>query len=266
MKEDDETEGLSRRGFLTGATAAGIAAVPLTKTSPASAQETQTASAPLPNAADAAMEHEIPEGYSDVQAANYFVHHPGSDFMVAVLKALEFDYLALNPLTGQFGYIAMDGGVGALIPTLSGLFDPTLPGSRVRIRSIPFERDDLEASLKAQYRFNAKTKLTLGYARENADYPFRERSSVEDDVFTVDVQRRGLLGGVLKVDAELRQRGGGGSCVSAMDDNRADSLGVEFPARRYFYRHRTYPRNAQRDDIIYAGLSGSFAMVYPGLW
>ncbi len=97
MKEDDMTEGLSRRGFLAGATAAGIAAVPLTKTSPVSAQETQNSSAPLPNAAEAAMEHETPAGYSDVQAANYFVNHPGSDFMVDVLKALDFDYLALNP-------------------------------------------------------------------------------------------------------------------------------------------------------------------------
>ena len=97
MKEDDKTEGLSRRGFLAGATAAGIAAVPLTKTSPVSAQETQNSSAPLPNAAEAAMEHETPAGYSEVQAANYFVNHPGSDFMVDVLKALDFDYLALNP-------------------------------------------------------------------------------------------------------------------------------------------------------------------------
>jgi thiamine pyrophosphate-dependent acetolactate synthase large subunit-like protein len=97
MKEEGKTEGLNRRGFLAGATAAGIAVVPLTKTSPVSAQETQNSSAPLPNAAEAAMEHETPAGYSEVQAANYFVAHPGSDFMVDVLKALDFDYLALNP-------------------------------------------------------------------------------------------------------------------------------------------------------------------------
>jgi len=99
MNEDDKTEGLNRRGFLAGATAAGLAAVPLAKTSTVAAQETGTdaAAAPLPNAAQAAMEHEVPEGYTGVQAANYFVDHPGSDFMVDVLKALDFDYLALNP-------------------------------------------------------------------------------------------------------------------------------------------------------------------------
>ena len=99
MNEDDKTEGLNRRGFLAGATAAGLAAVPLAKTSTVAAQEagTDAATAPLPNAAQAAMEHEVPEGYTGVQAANYFVDHPGSDFMVDVLKALDFDYLALNP-------------------------------------------------------------------------------------------------------------------------------------------------------------------------
>ena len=96
MKDDKKTGGLNRRDFLAGATAAGVAAVPLAKTSPASAQETDT-SAPLPNAEQAAMEHEIPDGYNDAQAARYFVDHPGSDFMVDVLKALDFDYLALNP-------------------------------------------------------------------------------------------------------------------------------------------------------------------------
>ena len=99
MNEDDKTEGLNRRGFLAGATAAGLAAVPLAKTSTVAAQEavTDASAAPLPNAAQAAMEHETPEGYTGVQAANYFVDHPGSDFMVDVLKALDFDYLALNP-------------------------------------------------------------------------------------------------------------------------------------------------------------------------
>jgi secreted PhoX family phosphatase len=79
MNEDDKTEGLTRRGFLSGATAAGLAAVPLAKTSTVAAQEAvaDAAAAPLPNAAQAAMEHEVPEGYTGVQAANYFVDHPG---------------------------------------------------------------------------------------------------------------------------------------------------------------------------------------------
>ncbi len=101
MQDDNKSVGLDRRGFLAGATAAGLAAVPLATTSPVNAQEASArsngASAPLPNAVDAAMEHEAPDGYTDAQAANYFVDHPGSDFMVDVLKALDFDYLALNP-------------------------------------------------------------------------------------------------------------------------------------------------------------------------
>jgi len=103
MKDDDKKEGLNRRGFLTG-TAAGLAAVPLAKTSTAEAQEAEATSAPLPNAADAAMEHEVPEGYTSAQAANYFVEHPGSDFMVDVLKALDIDYIALNPGSAFRGF------------------------------------------------------------------------------------------------------------------------------------------------------------------
>jgi acetolactate synthase I/II/III large subunit len=97
MKKDEPTEGLNRRGFLAGATAAGLAAVPLSKTSNVEAQETRELMGALPNSLDAAMEHDTPEGYTDVQTANYFVDHPGSDFMVDVLKTLDFDYLALNP-------------------------------------------------------------------------------------------------------------------------------------------------------------------------
>jgi acetolactate synthase I/II/III large subunit len=101
MQQDDKSEGLNRRGFLTGATAAGLAAVPLSKTSSVAAQDSDAnendAPAPLPNAAEAAMEHDTPEGYTGAQAANYFVDHPGSDYMVDVLKALDIDYIALNP-------------------------------------------------------------------------------------------------------------------------------------------------------------------------
>ena len=104
MANDDKKEGLNRRGFLAGATAAGLAAVPLSKTSRVEAQDSDGASAPLPNAMDAAMEHDIPEGYSDEQAANYFVHHPGSDYMVDVLAALDLDYVALNPGSAFRGF------------------------------------------------------------------------------------------------------------------------------------------------------------------
>ena len=97
MKNGEQKEGLNRRRFLAGATVAGLAHVPLSKTSRVEAQETRGPMGALPNSLDAAMEHDTPEGYTEGQAANYFVDHPGSDFMVDVLKTLEFDYLALNP-------------------------------------------------------------------------------------------------------------------------------------------------------------------------
>jgi thiamine pyrophosphate-dependent acetolactate synthase large subunit-like protein len=44
-----------------------------------------------------AMEGEIPEGYSAVEASEYFVQRPGSDFMVDVVKSLNLEYITTNP-------------------------------------------------------------------------------------------------------------------------------------------------------------------------
>ena len=44
-----------------------------------------------------AMEGESPQGYSETEAAFYFVRHPASDFMVDVIKSLGIEYVASNP-------------------------------------------------------------------------------------------------------------------------------------------------------------------------
>ena len=107
MKSDNESEkkqdrdGVNRREFLSSATAAGLAAASLTTSDKAVAQEQAgeqlLAATTPPSAAQAAMEHEIPAGYSADEAGAYFVQSPGSDFMVDVIKGLGFDYLSTNP-------------------------------------------------------------------------------------------------------------------------------------------------------------------------
>lgn len=98
MNDEDHTRKINRRGFLAGATAAGLSAVPVSESSKAVGQTSTAASAAgIPNATDAAMENETPEGYTQSQADNYFVQNPGSDFMVDVMRSLDIDYLALNP-------------------------------------------------------------------------------------------------------------------------------------------------------------------------
>src|SRR5437867_2078019 len=92
MKES-KRRGINRRGFLKGAAvgAAGLVA----KTPEVKAQQVQTArgTAPLPTARALAAETGPVSTDVDVLTAD----HPGSDFMVDVIKALGIEYVASNP-------------------------------------------------------------------------------------------------------------------------------------------------------------------------
>jgi len=97
MKPSDKGEGLNRREFLSSATAAGVAAVSLTKGGQASAEEAVEPMAAVPTAAQLAMEYEDPAGYSAEEFGDYFVKRAGSDFMVDVIQSLDFEYVTANP-------------------------------------------------------------------------------------------------------------------------------------------------------------------------
>lgn len=114
-------------------------------------------------------------------------------------------YLALNPLTGQYGYIALDGGTVG-IPNRSGIFDPSQPGSRVPVASIPFENDTLEAQVGADYRLGTRTTLGLTYVRDETRHALRERNRVTDDQIRVQLQRRGNMS--LRLSYEFTDRSG----------------------------------------------------------
>src|SRR3989475_8154768 len=85
--------GINRRGFLKGAAvgAAGLVA----QTPEIRAQQVQTArgAAALPSARALAAETEPVATDVDVLTAD----HPGSDFMVDVIKSLGIEYIAANP-------------------------------------------------------------------------------------------------------------------------------------------------------------------------
>ena len=89
---------VNRRGFLKGAAmgaAAGVAALGGKPAAEAKAAQAAQARAvtPLPNAALAAAETSPPPPRVDV----YTTDRPGSDFMLDVIKSLNFDYVAANP-------------------------------------------------------------------------------------------------------------------------------------------------------------------------
>ncbi len=90
MKKSEKPSA-SRRGFLKGA-AAGAAALAI---KPAQAQERPRNGGATPNATTVASETGAPvEG--DSESARV-IEHPGSDFMVDVLRSLNIEYCASNP-------------------------------------------------------------------------------------------------------------------------------------------------------------------------
>ena len=87
---------VGRRGFLRGAAGAAAGAAALATSAPAvkaQAPERAVAATPLPSAAMAANEKSPPATRVDV----YTTDRPGSDFMVDVIKTLNFDYVCANP-------------------------------------------------------------------------------------------------------------------------------------------------------------------------
>lgn len=115
------------------------------------------------------------------------------------------DYLAFNPVAGQYGYIALDGGIAG-IPNRSGIFDPSQPGSRVPVATIPFEKDAFEAQAGADYRLGARTTLGLVYRRSETRHQIRERERVSDDQLRIQLQRRGNVS--LRLSYEFTDRSG----------------------------------------------------------
>jgi len=86
---------VGRRGFLKGAAGAAAGAAALATSSPAAKAQTPERApvTPLPSAALAANEKSSPANRVDV----YTTDRPGSDFMVDVIKTLNFDYVCANP-------------------------------------------------------------------------------------------------------------------------------------------------------------------------
>jgi hypothetical protein len=71
------------------------------------------------------------------------------------------NYVAFNPLTGQYGYVALDGGLSSFAPILSGVYEPSVAGQRVQVRNIPFATDTLTLTAKAGYRLANRDRIEI---------------------------------------------------------------------------------------------------------
>lgn len=114
------------------------------------------------------------------------------------------DFSLLNPLTGEFGRIPLDGGL--LFD--DGIFQPGRPGDLVRIRSTPFATDELTLRATADYRLANRTRMGLSFTREEKDHANRERSETRDNRFRLQLSNRGGPWASLRLAAEYARRNG----------------------------------------------------------
>ena len=93
-RKDDRSDGVSRRAFLAGASAAGVTLAGAEPALAQTADETTKGAAP-PSGAQLAHEHGAIE-YTAQERERYFVDDPGSDLMVDLIKSLDIDYVTMN--------------------------------------------------------------------------------------------------------------------------------------------------------------------------
>ena len=95
--DSTSTDSVDRRSFLKGAAAGAAGAASAIVSGTGTAQQAAPTSArpavARPTEADARADFVPPEP----RVGARFIQHPGSDYMVDVLKALDFDYVAVNP-------------------------------------------------------------------------------------------------------------------------------------------------------------------------
>lgn len=132
-------------------------------------------------------------------------------------------YVAYNPLTGQYGYVALDGGLWVNSKGYSGLYSDTTgtistPSGRIdvlrsvfpiRYRSIPFEYRRDNYSIDADLRLARRTMLTASYEREEYLRAHRERERTWEDRIRVALNNRNLDWATVRLSYEHGKRKGG---------------------------------------------------------
>jgi len=118
------------------------------------------------------------------------------------------NYVAFNPLTGQYGYIAIDGGLAPFSPGLSGVYEPGVPGSVVQIRNIPFANDNLELDAKAAWRLSSHMKLDATYTHNTIRHTAREVPDADDNRFSLQWAWTGNKWGTLRASYEYARLSG----------------------------------------------------------
>jgi hypothetical protein len=117
-------------------------------------------------------------------------------------EANDTDYVARNPLTGQYGYIALDGGLAPFLPLLSGVYQPNAPGDVVQIRNLPFANDNLEVTASAAWRLDSHARLDASYVHNAIHHSIREVPDANDDRLRLQLAATGYDWGTVRLSYE----------------------------------------------------------------
>lgn len=102
-------------------------------------------------------------------------------------------YLAYNPLTGQYGYVAENGAQGGVVPGEMGIWDTGINAHvPARILSLPLDKETREASFGADFRPNRHNTFGVSYSWSEVERTNREHRKVEDHALKLTWVNRSL--------------------------------------------------------------------------
>lgn len=159
------------------------------------------------------------------------------------------EYLACNPLTGQWGRLLNNGSGGSFVtPNLIagnnpvGTLNSGYNGSRcdyaatqnlglapsagaVPIRSAPYDYRQLNSVVSADYRLNRTNSLEAAVERESFRRQYREREKTREDKIRLGYVNRGFETGTLRLGYEYGRLRGSDFVATALDPFYSVSLG-----------------------------------------
>jgi hypothetical protein len=119
-------------------------------------------------------------------------------------------YIAFNPRTGEYGYIAEDGGHGRTngSPSL-GIFRPGFAGSSWRYRAIPWGQRSLLYDLGGTVTLQARSSVEVKLEQEDIDRDVSERPHTRERRVTASADTRAFEFATLRFSYKFIDRTGG---------------------------------------------------------
>jgi Putative outer membrane beta-barrel porin, MtrB/PioB len=120
------------------------------------------------------------------------------------------DYVAVNPRTGQYGYIAEDGGHGVTNGESSiGIFQPGFRGSSWRYRPIPWGQRHLLFDVGSTYALPLRSSVEVKLEHEDVDRDVSERPHTRERRVIASVDSRALKFATARFSYRYIDRTGG---------------------------------------------------------